>query len=159
MDINKKLYNFDKSKLINEDLYLIIEKEDKDTGESRWAWIDIDKPCNDERSKIVVYGDAWEDSGITCNAYTIWQQLYIGEFEDYFDTLITVDKETGFCISIRIVHNENKVDQVGIKISTKKSDGLAIYLYHLGKIINMTEETKICYLSGGSLAMKLGLET
>ena len=48
MDINKKLDNFDKSKLINEDLYLIIEKEDKDTGESRWAWIDIDKPCNDE---------------------------------------------------------------------------------------------------------------
>lgn len=148
MDINKKLDNFDKSKLINEDLYLIIEKEDKDTGESRWAWIDIDKPCNDERSKIVVYGDAWEDSGITCNAYTIWQQLYIEEFEDYFDTLITVDKETGFCISLRIVHNENKVDQVGMKISTKKSDGLAIYLYHLGKIINMTEETKICYLSG-----------
>lgn len=32
MDINKKLDNFDKSKLINEDLYLIIEKEDKDTG-------------------------------------------------------------------------------------------------------------------------------
>lgn len=70
MDINKKLDNFDKSKLINEDLYLIIEKEDKDTGESRWAWIDIDKPCNDERSGIVVYGDAWEDSGITCNSYT-----------------------------------------------------------------------------------------
>lgn len=155
MNINKKLDNFDKSKLINEDLYLIIEKEDKDTGESRWAWIDIDKPCNDERSKVVVYGDAWEDSGITYNAYTIWQQLYIEEFEDYFDTLMTLDKETGLCISLRIVHKENKVDQVGMKLSTKKLDGITIYLYHLGKTINMTEEAKIAYL-GGMFSNEIG---
>lgn len=148
MDINKKLDNFDKSKLINEDLYLIIEKYDKDTGESRWAWIDIDKPCNDERSKVVVYGDAWEDSGITCNSYTMWQQLHIAEFKGYFDNLVTTDKKTGLCISLRIVHKENKVDQVGIEINTKKLDGITIYLYHLGKTINMTEEAKIAYLSG-----------
>lgn len=148
MDINKKLDNFDKSKLINEDLYLIIEKEDKDTGESRWAWIDIDKPCNDERSKVVVYGDAWEDSGITCNSYTMRQQLHIAEFNGYFDNLVTADKKTGLCISLRIVHKENKADRVGIEINTKKLDGITIYLYHLGKTINMTEEAKIAYLSG-----------
>lgn len=148
MDINKKLENFDKSKLINEDLYLIIEKENKDTGKSRWAWIDIDKPCNDERSEIVVHGDAWEDSEIICTSYTMWRQLYITGFKDYFNNLVTVDKKTGLCISLRTVHKENKVDQVGIEINTKKLDGIAIYLYHMGQTINMTEEAKIAYLSG-----------
>ena len=150
MDINKKLDNFDKSKIINEDLYLIIEKEDKDTGESRWAWIDIDKPCNDERSEILVYGDAWKDSGITYNSYTMWRQLYIKGLKDYFDNLATVDKQTGLSVNLRIVHKENKVDQIGMEINTKKLNDIAIYLYHFGKIINMTEEAKIAYLSGMS---------
>lgn len=148
MDINKRLDNFDKSKLLSGDLYLIIEKENKDAGESRWAWIDIDKPYNSERSAVEVYGDDWEDKGITYNPYTVWQQLHTRGFEGYFNYLETVDKETGLDINFRIVHKENKVDQIDMTINTKKLNGVAIYLYHMGKTINMTEKAKIAYMSG-----------
>lgn len=148
MDINKRLDTFDKSKFISGDLYLIIEKEDKDNGKSRWAWIDIDKPYNNERSAVVVYGDAWEGSEIKSNTYAMWQQLHTEGFEDYFDYLKTVDRETGLNINLRIVHKENKVDQIGMAINTKKLKNVAIYLYCMGKTINMTEKAKIACLSG-----------
>lgn len=148
MDINKRLDTFDKSKLISGDLYLIIEKEDKDNGKSRWAWIDIDKPYNNERSTVVVCGDAWEESEIKSNTYAMWQRLHTEGFADYFDYLKTVDRETGLNINLRIVHKENKVDQIGMAINTKELKNVVIYLYYMGKTINMTEKAKIACLSG-----------